>query len=127
MIDGHGSPESQLYAETVQTLYNVAYSLKMGIIKPNTPEKSFVVPPLEGLWYMDDMTKWSDNKDEWKWAFLLLLPSLLGVGIFVAIPVIASFGLSFAHWNMLSPPKWVGLSNYLDLFREPLFWQVMKN
>lgn len=58
---------------------------------------------------------------------LLLLPSLLGVGIFVAIPVLASFGLSFAHWNMLSPAKWVGLQNYLELFKEPLFWQVMKN
>lgn len=67
------------------------------------------------------------DHNEWKWALLLLLPSLLGVGIFVAIPVIASFGLSFAHWNMLSPPKFVGLQNYLELFREPLFWQVMGN
>ena len=67
------------------------------------------------------------DKQEWKWALLLLLPSLLGVGIFVAIPVLASFGLSFAHWNMLSPAKWVGLQNYTELFKEPLFWQVMKN
>lgn len=67
------------------------------------------------------------DKNEWKWAFILLLPSLLGVGIFTAIPVIASFGLSFAHWNMLSPPKFVGLQNYLELFQEPLFWKVMGN
>lgn len=67
------------------------------------------------------------DRDEWKWALILLLPSLLGVGIFVAIPVLASFGLSFAHWNMLSPPKWVGLQNYLELLREPLFGQVMWN
>lgn len=67
------------------------------------------------------------QRSEWKWALILLLPSLLGVGIFTAIPVLASFGLSFAHWNMLSPPKWVGLQNYLELFREPLFWQVMFN
>lgn len=61
------------------------------------------------------------------WAIILLLPSLLGVGIFVLIPVLASFGLSFFHWNMLSPPKWVGLNNYLDLMQDPLFWKVMGN
>ncbi len=67
------------------------------------------------------------NKEEWKWAFIFLLPSLLGVGIFVAIPVLASFGLSFAHWNMLSPPKFVGLQNYTELIADPLFWKVMGN
>lgn len=67
------------------------------------------------------------DRHEWKWALLLLLPSLLGVGIFTAIPVLASFGLSFANWNMLSPPKFVGLQNYTELFADPLFWQVMLN
>lgn len=67
------------------------------------------------------------DRHEWKWALLLLLPSLLGVGIFTAIPVLASFGLSFANWNMLSPPKFVGLQNYTELFVDPLFWQVMLN
>lgn len=67
------------------------------------------------------------DRHEWKWALLLLLPSLLGVGIFTAIPVLASFGLSFAQWNMLSPPKFVGLQNYTELFSDPLFWKVMLN
>lgn len=67
------------------------------------------------------------DRHEWKWALLLLLPSLLGVGIFTAIPVLASFGLSFANWNMLSPPKFVGLQNYTELFADPLFWRVMLN
>lgn len=61
------------------------------------------------------------------WALLLLLPSLLGVGIFTLIPVAASFGLSFFRWNLLSPPQWVGLQNYLELFRDPLFLTVMGN
>ncbi|MBT9548403.1 MAG: sugar ABC transporter permease [Candidatus Sericytochromatia bacterium] len=57
----------------------------------------------------------------------MLLPSLLGVGIFTLIPVLASFGLSFAQWNLLSPPKWVGLANYAALMSEPLFWKVLGN
>ncbi len=57
----------------------------------------------------------------------MLLPSLLGVGIFTLIPVLASFGLSFAQWNLLSPPKWVGFANYAALMSEPLFWKVLGN
>lgn len=67
------------------------------------------------------------DRSESFWALLLLLPSLLGMGIFTAIPVLASFGLSFSRWNMLTPPKWVGLDNYLSLLQEPLFWQIMGN
>ncbi|MEZ0370488.1 MAG: carbohydrate ABC transporter permease [Candidatus Sericytochromatia bacterium] len=68
-----------------------------------------------------------NDRQDWKWAMLLLLPSLLGVGIFTAIPVLSSFALSFARWNMLSPAKFVGLQNYLALFADPLFWKVMLN
>jgi multiple sugar transport system permease protein len=67
------------------------------------------------------------DRSESLWALILLLPSLLGMGIFTAIPVLASFGLSFSRWNMLTPPKWVGLDNYLSLLQEPLFWQIMGN
>ena len=67
------------------------------------------------------------DRHEWKWAMLLLLPSLLGVGIFTAIPVLSSFALSFARWNMLSPPKFIGLQNYIGLIQDPLFWKVMMN
>lgn len=67
------------------------------------------------------------DRQEWKWALLLLLPSLLGVGIFTAIPVLSSFALSFSRWNMLSPVKFIGLQNYLELVQDPLFWQVMLN
>ncbi|PIQ25604.1 sugar ABC transporter permease [bacterium (Candidatus Blackallbacteria) CG17_big_fil_post_rev_8_21_14_2_50_48_46] len=67
------------------------------------------------------------NRSELRWALLMLLPSLLGVGIFTLIPVLASFGLSFAQWNLLSPPKWIGLANYSALLAEPLFWKVLGN
>lgn len=67
------------------------------------------------------------QRSELGWALLMLLPSLLGVGIFTLIPVLASFGLSFAQWNLLSPPKWVGFANYAALMSEPLFWKVLGN
>lgn len=68
----------------------------------------------------------SKHRDHF-WALLLLLPSLLGVGIFTLIPVAASFGLGFFRWNLLSPPQWVGGTNYVELFQDPLFLTVIGN
>jgi len=50
-------------------------------------------------------------------AFLLLLPSLVGVALFLVIPVIMVIFLSLTRWNLLTPLKWVGLSNYVNIFR----------
>ncbi|HYH12611.1 MAG TPA: sugar ABC transporter permease [Thermomicrobiales bacterium] len=44
--------------------------------------------------------------------YLFILPSLLGVLVFTAGPVIASFGLSLYQWNIIDPPTFVGLDNY---------------
>lgn len=46
-----------------------------------------------------------------------LLPSLIGVGLFLAIPVVMVFVLSFADWDLLTPLTWVGVDNYVQIFR----------
>ena len=46
----------------------------------------------------------------------MLLPSLLGFLLFVALPVLASLALSFMEWNLIKPPVFVGLGNYVELF-----------
>lgn len=62
------------------------------------------------------------------WAgYLCALPWFLGLLLFVGGPIIASFILSFCEWNILSPPKWVGLSQYAKLLSDdPLFIQSLK-
>jgi multiple sugar transport system permease protein len=61
-------------------------------------------------------------------AYLFLLPSLLGFLIFVAGPVVASLGLSFVDWNLLSAPRFVGLANYAEIFtRDAVFWTSFWN
>ncbi|AMM22463.1 sugar ABC transporter permease [Frondihabitans sp. PAMC 28766] len=47
----------------------------------------------------------------------MLAPSLFGVTIFLGIPVILVVIFSFLKWNLLTAPKFVGLSNYLDVFQ----------
>lgn len=59
------------------------------------------------------------------WAFIFLLPSILGILVFNLVPTITSFYLSFTKWNLLGVPKFVGLNNYLGLFEDPLFSKVI--
>ena len=49
-----------------------------------------------------------------------------GVLIFTVGPLIASFALSFTEWNLIKPPRFVGLQNYIDLSKDELFWQALK-
>ena len=59
--------------------------------------------------------------------YLLISPWLLGFLIFVLGPMIASLGLSFTRWDLLSPAEFIGLQNYEKMFtRDPLFWQALK-
>ena len=49
-------------------------------------------------------------------AFTFLAPSLIGVILFLLIPIVMVIGLSLVQWNMLTPMKWVGLSNFVNIF-----------
>lgn len=59
------------------------------------------------------------------WVFIL--PALLGTLIFIVIPVICSFGLSFTKWDLLNPIQFVGLDNYKEIFSETLFFKIFWN
>lgn len=58
---------------------------------------------------------------------VFVLPSLLGTVIFIMIPIIFSFVLSFFHWDLINHPVYVGINNYKDLFAEPLFVKIILN
>ncbi|MFA7659202.1 MAG: sugar ABC transporter permease [Candidatus Gastranaerophilaceae bacterium] len=67
----------------------------------------------------------SSNKSFMGWVFIL--PALLGTFVFIIIPVIFSFGLSFMHWDLINKAQFVGLSNYKDIFTDPLFGKILLN
>ncbi|NPV08405.1 MAG: sugar ABC transporter permease [Anaerolineae bacterium] len=59
--------------------------------------------------------------------YLCIAPWLIGLIAFIAGPMVASAGLSFTRWDMLSPPEWVGLRNYVTMFTEdPDYWQSLR-
>ncbi len=75
MIDGQGDPNtSQEYSDAIETLYAVSYALKF-MIKRGGMEIDYGVMPLEGLWWVDDMSQFSiEDKSNWKWTAIIMQP-----------------------------------------------------
>lgn len=71
------------------------------------------------------LEKISNNQSFAGWVFIL--PALLGTLIFIIIPVICSFGLSFMDWDLINKPAFVGFDNYKEIFTEPLFGKILIN
>src|SRR5436305_9921938 len=61
------------------------------------------------------------------WVTFFLGPHLLGMLAFLVIPIVASFVLSFAEWDLLTPARWVGLDNYAALLGNADFWDALKH
>jgi multiple sugar transport system permease protein len=59
------------------------------------------------------------------WVALFLLPSLLGLAIFTLVPIVSSLGLTMFDWDLLTPPKFVGLDNFNNLFHDATFWDSL--
>ena len=74
MVDGQGSPgTSQAYLDALARLYPAAYALKF--FSKTQLGRDYVVPPLEGLWWADDMAAYtSGRRDEWRWTMMIMMP-----------------------------------------------------
>ena len=64
---------------------------------------------------------------ERKWAWLFLAPMLVGLAVLSAGPIIATLGISLTSWDLLTPPKWVGLDNFSHLMADGHFWVALRN
>ena len=57
---------------------------------------------------------------------LFISPWLIGLIAFTLVPFAASAYLSLTYYEVLLPPKWVGLRNYVDLFQDRLIYHSLK-
>ena len=75
MVDGHGDPNTATeYTQAVEALYTVSYSLKFAI-KRARDGFDYGVMPLEGLWWVADMSKFtSSKKSDWDWTAMIMQP-----------------------------------------------------
>lgn len=81
MIDGHGDPNTPAYGAAVSALYPVAYRLKFA--SKRNLGRDYVVMPLEGLWWADDMDTFTTARDKsrWNWTLLIMVPDWITAGM----------------------------------------------
>ncbi|MER7458813.1 GyrI-like domain-containing protein [Micromonospora sp. NPDC126480] len=78
MIDGQGDPNTApAFAEAIEALYPVAYRLKFA--SKRELGRDYVVPPLEGLWWAEDLASFTTARDKsrWDWTLMLMVPDWL--------------------------------------------------
>ena len=82
MVDGEGDPNTApAYAEAIETLFAVSYSIKF-MIKKGPSAVDYGVMPLEGLWWADDMAAFaSKDKSSWKWTAMIMQPALVSTAL----------------------------------------------
>jgi hypothetical protein len=78
MVDGEGDPNTaQAYADAIEALYAVAYTIKF-MVKQGPLAIDYGVMPLEGLWWADDMAYFStEDKSNWKWTMMIMQPAFV--------------------------------------------------
>ena len=83
MIDGHGDPNtSPAFSDAVEALYPLAYKLKFA--SKRDLGRDYVVPPLEGLWWADDMDSFTTVRDKsrWDWTMMIMTPKWVDQAMF---------------------------------------------
>ncbi len=73
-VDGQGTPGVvPEYTAAIEALYAMSYKTKFLSKKL---EKDYVVPPLEGLWWADDMATFTiaRDKSQWQWTMMIMTP-----------------------------------------------------
>ncbi len=77
MIDGQGDPNtSKEYQDAMETIFPVSYKTKF--ISKKEKSQDYVVMPLEGLWWVDNMEDFSlDDRGSWKWKVMIRQPDFI--------------------------------------------------
>lgn len=84
MIDGQGDPSGQTYAEAVQALFSVAYTVKF-MVKKGPSARDYAVMPLEGLWWADDMSAFvTADRSQWQWTMMIMQPDFVHEDVIAA-------------------------------------------
>lgn len=59
------------------------------------------------------------------WPFLI--PGALLCAVVIAVPVVATVGISFTEWTGVGTPRWAGAANYDRLLHDENFWASFRN
>jgi ABC-type sugar transport system permease subunit len=57
----------------------------------------------------------------------LVSPAVAAIVLTSIAPLVLAFGFSLTDYNLLQPPRWVGLRNYVGILGDPVFWKALEN
>ncbi len=60
------------------------------------------------------------------WLMVLLLPTMIGLLFGALGSVLATVGISLLNWDLITPPTWAGLDNYIGLISDDLFLKSLR-
>lgn len=58
---------------------------------------------------------------------LFVAPPVLLFLVFTLLPMIMAIGLSFTKYDVINPPRFVGIANFEKMLRDEFFWIALKN
>jgi multiple sugar transport system permease protein len=61
------------------------------------------------------------------WGMAFVAPTIAYFLVFKYGPMLWAMGLSFTSYDMMKPPRWVGLENYASIVRDPIFRAALLN
>ncbi|MDP3622324.1 MAG: GyrI-like domain-containing protein [Methanobacteriaceae archaeon] len=77
MIDGEGDPNTSIeYQQAMEALFPVSFKVKF--ISKKEKSQDYVVMPLEGLWWVNNMEDFNvEDKSGWKWTTIIMQPDFI--------------------------------------------------
>ncbi|MDO8870826.1 MAG: GyrI-like domain-containing protein [Methanobacteriaceae archaeon] len=77
MIDGEGDPNNSIeYQQAMEVLFPASFKVKF--ISKKDKSQDYVVMPLEGLWWADNMEDFNvEDKSGWKWTAMIMQPDFI--------------------------------------------------
>ena len=61
------------------------------------------------------------------WGYIFTLPFVINVIVFLLFPIVFSAYISFTQYDLFNPPKWIGLTNWINVLKKQEFWLSMRN
>lgn len=65
------------------------------------------------------------KRREYLVAYAFILPDLIGLAVFVVIPIIYAFYISFFEWDFINEKVFVGAANYIRMWKDASWWNAM--
>ncbi len=105
-------------------MFSIILEFTMSVATAKTPQKRQSHNPFR---WLTENSLTGLRRRRAAMGYLFLAPTILGIIIFIAGPVVVSFGLSLFRWNVFQPPTYLGFDHYLRLISDQRVQVAFRN